>query len=483
MKKILTIALVALLATASVFADFTGSATLGLGYNFEDKSYGFSNDSEVKVTYELTTGAYPTEETPALEGNVIAGIKASFALSIKDYKTTAEGAPTWNLKPEISEAYVAGTDWKVSILGAQASQDFASSAIDKYAKDGALNATTVAVGVVAAPGFTAEYKGWKMSAGFANGKKDTTTVPAKYNYYVVLNGVGTPKLDMTEDEFDNWAKALGDTDVYTVVAKQLKDEATVSSENYLDYSATVATPDFAFGDVKVTLGAAVGDATAKTANLGFSGKVAYDTDDIKASVASDLVLAGIGDEVKADADVALKASYKSIALDAYYATKVATQSVITPNKKAANKTVENLLSVKLAADLKDFGAPVSVAVYGKDLINEKVLGASAKLTLENSLNASASFDYDLTAEDYAIAGSVGYTVDIFDLAAGATFKYTKASDAKQLYANASVETSKLIPGATLKLAYGPVSDANGNATSNLLKEKYGKVDASCTIAF
>ena len=482
MKKILTIALVVLLATASVFADFTGSATLGLGYNFEDKSYGFSNDSEVKVTYELTTGAYPTEETPALEGNVIAGIKASFALSIKDYKTTAEGAPTWNLKPEISEAYVAGTDWKVSILGAQASQDFASSAIDKYAKDGALNATTVAVGVVAAPGFTAEYKGWKMSTGFANGKKETTTAEAVYNYYVIKNGVADSFVK-TEAEFDNWAKGLNDTDVYTVVAKQLKTKATVSSENYLDYSATVATPDFAFGDVKVTLGAAVGDATAKTANLGFSGKVAYDTDDIKASVASDLVLAGIGDEVKADADVALKASYKSIALDAYYATKVATQSVITPNKKAANKTVENLLSVKLAADLKDFGAPVSVAVYGKDLINEKVLGASAKLTLENSLNASASFDYDLTAEDYAIAGSVGYTVDIFDLAAGATFKYTKASDAKQLYANASVETSKLIPGATLKLAYGPVSDANGNATSNLLKEKYGKVDASCTIAF
>lgn len=163
--------------------------------------------------------------------------------------------------------------------------------------------------------------------------------------------------------------------------------------------------------------------------------------------------------------------------------RFATQSVITPNKTAANKTVENLLSVKLAADLKDFGAPVSVAVYGKDLINEKVLGASAKLALENSLTASASFDYDLTAEDYAIAGSVGYTLDIFDLAAGATFNYTKANDAKQLYANASVETSELIPGATLKLAYGPVANADGIATSNLLNEKYGKVDATCKIAF
>lgn len=163
----------------------------------------------------------------------------------------------------------------------------------------------------------------------------------------------------TEKQFDAWVKGLGADDVYTVVAKQLKTKATVSSENYLDYSATVATPDFAFGDVKVTLGAAVGDATAKTANLGFSGKVAYDTEDIKASVASDLVLANFGDEVKADADVALKASYKSIALDAYYATKVATQPVITPNKKAANKTVENLLSVKLAADLKDFGVQLA----------------------------------------------------------------------------------------------------------------------------
>ena len=48
--------------------------------------------------------------------------------------------------------------------------------------------------------------------------------------------------------------------------------------------------------------------------------------------------------------------------------------------------------------------------------------------------------------------------------------------------HASIETTTLIPGATLKLAYGPVSKDNV-VTTNLLKEKYGKIDATCTIAF
>ena len=62
MKKILTIALVALLATASVFADFTGSAQLGLGYNFEERSFGFSNTTATKLEYEITSGV---AEVPA----------------------------------------------------------------------------------------------------------------------------------------------------------------------------------------------------------------------------------------------------------------------------------------------------------------------------------------------------------------------------------------------------------------------------------
>ena len=55
MKKILSIALVALLAASTVFAGFTGKASVALGYNFQDASYGMSNSTETKVTVEATT--------------------------------------------------------------------------------------------------------------------------------------------------------------------------------------------------------------------------------------------------------------------------------------------------------------------------------------------------------------------------------------------------------------------------------------------
>ena len=47
MKKILSIALVALLAVSSVFAaDFSGSAKIGFGYDFESKDWGFDNPAK-----------------------------------------------------------------------------------------------------------------------------------------------------------------------------------------------------------------------------------------------------------------------------------------------------------------------------------------------------------------------------------------------------------------------------------------------------
>ena len=52
----------------------------------------------------------------------------------------------------------------------------------------------------------------------------------------------------------------------------------------------------------------------------------------------------------------------------------------------------------------------------------------------------------------------------------------------QLYANASIESTAIIPDALLKLAYGPNSTA-GAVTTNLLNGNYGSVDASCKITF
>ncbi len=478
MKKILSIALVALLAASTVFAGFTGKAAVGLGYNLETKAYGFSNSTESTVTFELSS-----EETGAeAEGSVFAGIKGSFTIAIDDYDANEEGTPDWVVSPSIDEAYVKGEGWSVSILGAQEGQDFATSALDKYSKDKALKSSTVKVDAAAAPGVTATYKDWTVSAGFASAKTTPDNVSeAKYKFYYIAfdeDGNGTElfsTIPMTEEEIEE----LVDGRDYEVIYKYQAVAAVPSvEEDYVDYSFTVATPEFAFGDVKATFGAAVADAGKDAANLGLSAKVAYANDQLSASVASDVVLAGIGnDKVGFDADVAAKFAFAPVTVDAYYATKVLAQPVLEPNKKAANAKVENLLSAKVSADLSSFDVPVTVAVYGRDILGKQVLGVSANASVD-ALTVGASFDYGVKAEAYLVGASASYKFDAFTVAAGINYR----SADEQLYANASIETTSLIPGATLKLAYGPTSK-DGKVTSNLLKEKYGQIDATCTIAF
>ena len=467
MKKILSIALVALLAASTVFAGFTGKASVGLGYNFQDESYGMSNATETKVTFEATTETAGAEG----EGSVFAGIKASFTMKQDDVK--AKGKASWSVEPKIEEAYVKGEDWSVSILGAQDSQDFAASAIDKT-YDAAANAfkgSTVAVGVVAAPGITAEYKGWTVSGGFVKGSYVSTKAEDKYYFY------GYEKNDAgNATEKPHWEGPLAKAPAKFVVLDKVKASTSTAAvkKDVVNYSLTVATPDMVFGDVTVGFGAAVGN-DKEAANLGLSAKAEYANDQLSASVASDVVIAGIGnDEVAFDADVAAKFSFAPVTVDAYYATKASTANKLFAPK--SNATAENLLSVKVAADLSSFEVPVKVSAYAKDIVNAQVLGVSANATVD-ALEVGASFDYGIKEEAYLLGATVSYKFDAFTVAAGINYNSTE-----QLYANASVETASIIPGATLKLAYGPVSE-KGKVTTNLLDEKYGKIDATCTIAF
>ena len=261
-----------------------------------------------------------------------------------------------------------------------------------------------------------------------------------------------------------------------VVLDQVKTASGSAAvkKDVVNYSLTVATPDMVFGDVTVGFGAAVGN-DKEAANLGLSAKAGYANDQLSASVASDLVIAGIGnDEVAFDADVAAKFSFAPVTVDAYYATKASTANKLLDPK--SNAAAENLLSVKVAADLSSFDVPVKVSAYAKDIVNAQVLGVSASATVD-ALEVGASFDYGIEEEAYLLGATVSYKFDAFTVAAGINYNSTE-----QLYANASVETASIIPGATLKLAYGPVSK-DGKVTTNLLDEKYGKIDATCTIAF
>ena len=469
MKKILSIALVALLAASTVFAGFTGKASVGLGYNFQDESYGMSNATETKVTFEATTETAGAEG----EGSVFAGIKASFTMKQDDVK--AKGKASWSVEPKIEAAYVKGEDWSVSILGAQNSQDFAASAIDKTydAAADAFGGSTVAVEVAKAPGITAEYKGWTVSGGFVKG--DYVATEAGKDSYYFYGYYKDEKGNATTVPGWNPVAATDAPENFVVLDKvKTASGSAAVKKDVVNYSLTVATPDMVFGDVTVGFGAAVGN-DKEAANLGLSAKAAYANDQLSASVASDVVIAGIGnDEVAFDADVAAKFSFAPVTVDAYYATKASTANKLFAPK--SNAAAENLLSVKVAADLSSFEVPVKVSAYAKDIVNAQVLGVSASATVD-ALEVGASFDYGIEEEAYLLGATVSYKFDAFTVAAGINYNSTE-----QLYANASVETASIIPGATLKLAYGPVSK-DGKVTTNLLDEKYGKIDATCTIAF
>ena len=434
-KKILYIPLVALFAASTVFAGISGEASVGLGYNLEDKSYGFSNSTESKVTFELAS----EEKAAEAEGSVIAGIKGSFAIAIDDYKANEKGEPTWVISPAVDEAYVKGADWSVSILGAQEGQDFALSFLDKFSEDKALKATTVKVSADAAPGLTATYKGWTVSGGFVTAETEPDNVAeARYDYKYVMHAENGnilyeapgdyyfEKENTIEKVFSKFVKDMKDQKITVEVLQKVQRWGAVpgTSEAYLDYSLTVATPDFVFGDAKVAFGAAVADAEKNgVANVGLSAKASYANDQLSASVASDVVLAGVGDKIAFDADVAAKFSFAPVTVDAYYATNAKTQAKLEPNKKTDNDPVKNLISAKVAADLSAFEIPVTVAVTGRDIL-DMVIGASASASVD-ALTVGATFDYAVKAKAYLVGAKASYPFEAFTVSVGVNYRSEK----------------------------------------------------------
>ena len=56
-------------------------------------------------------------------------------------------------------------------------------------------------------------------------------------------------------------------------------------------------------------------------------------------------------------------------------------------------------------------------------------------------------------------------------------------NANVLTFDAAVESEVLVPGATLKLAYGKTADKQNLLSGQTLAQDLGKVEASCTIKF
>ena len=376
MKKILSIALVALLAVSSAFAGFSGSATIKLGANFETGAWGFANSTELgKLDFTWQSG----EGAAAGEGAIYAGIKGSFTIKSSNAKADSwDDAVELSLKGSISEAYVTDGNWKVSILGATGPSDFAKS----YYKVSNKNVTFAPV-ADKAPGFTVEYAGYKASLGLAG---NTAT------------------------------KAI-------------------------DWSASLATPEYALAE-GLTANFAV--AAADNTDIAASAKVAYDAD-VDASLAADF---GYRTAAKAfDFDVAAKVAVAPVTVDAYYWYG------------------SKILAAQVAATVD----ALTVTVGDKDILGANPITASVKYVVSDALTVEANGGFTVADKSWSAGAGATYKADAFTAKASAEY-----ASAKTLKVAASVESATVIPGATLKLAY---------AADDVLNEKYGAVDATCTIKF
>ena len=433
MKKTIAILLVAVLAAGSVFAGFSGSASVKAGYNLQTKEYGFFGNG-TNVKFDLSLGKEDAEKVA--EGEVYASIKASLEAKIANNPYTGDSSVKPNTvvdtftadSPEIvriiakvKEAKIFGSNWYVSILGVPSGPDFAKSAIETE--------TDKAKGSLDDWGFTRD-EDTKKPVSYAVTFDKTHGVEAGYADYVV--GVGFNSKEGTGTAF----------------------------------AAYVKTPEYEFDAVKAQF-AAVASKKAATGikNVGASAKASYTTDVVSVSLATDLG-AKIANETKFDADVAANFKYDFVTVDAYFST------------------VGKLLSAKAVTDLNSFEVPVKLTLTGKDLINKQDLKAEAEFVAVEGLTVKANAGYVIADKKVSVGGGVEYKADAYKATANAGFATVVGTEnSNVLTFDAAVESEVLVPGATLKLAYGKATDKQNLLSGQTPAQDLGKVEASCTIKF
>lgn len=418
MKKVSTLLLTGILGTSMMFAGFSGTATLDYSVaDLDAKTFGMSNVEEWEAEVELFSSTVES----AGEGDMYAEVAATLTLttSALDQDTTEEDT-------------LPGDD----------------------------TVTLDDVRVIADPSF--DYArvvgdGWKVSILGPNGPVDyaADTIALDeddnaYNYSVAgntaagvavcLDDLGTVSLGLDDGDYT----ALENTDVYAAVE--------------------LAEVELAEG-----MTAQVGASFMYDNDVEFAGsaKVSYAADDMSVCVAADAgkdAANGLGLDVKASVDVA------PVALDVYYATEN-TNDDDFDEATADIADVADMLNVKAVADLNDFDVPVSLTVKGLDLVNAQDLKASADVTVNEELALCVSGGYGLVSEAWDAGVSATYTVDAYTAEAAVGY-----NSAKDLSASASVESTTLVDGATLTLAW-----ADGDALQD--GSALGSVTASCAIAF
>ena len=536
MKKTIAILLVAILAVSSVFAGFSGKASIGFGGNLDNGNFGFI-DKSAKVNFDIDLATATAEQIA--DGDVYASIKATFGLKLlTGEKKYADGDPyadfngffalrgnedasvgPFNLAviADITEAKVAGENWYVSILGLSDAPNFAESAIDTYT----------------------------VEDGYDKYGMPREDFDKAYNY-----GVGfekAPGVEVGVFDYVFGVGLLGDYD----------DDKDAEITDKLDFSLYAKTPEYNLSGVILQAGAVYSyagdpDETKVKNQIGLSGKVGFENDTITASLATDIGFNLEADKFKdaVDMDLAANFGWNFITVDVYYATIAKSgetptphgiKNYGTPDATPATKydwdateasNTEDVLSLQAKFDLNAMDVPVAITASVKDVLNTVELGVKAEVTAIENLKITASAGYvvntvdaydkdlnDMAKDDDIFMGQWKFGADVeYDfgfakVAAGVSAKnlgfadafdkdgndYVLASDVTVdkdaeykdyinkvvLGASASVSTDQIIPGAELKLAWENADDLLKVYKYNDAAEKYnfGKITASCSISF
>ncbi len=519
MKKTIAILLVAVLAVSSVFAGFSGKATVGLGVNHETKAYGFTNGTGFDVNVDLTTA----ESEKVAEGDIYAGIKATMGVKVanKVAGDDKKGTSLWDsadkgtygvgLFLKVAEAYVAGDNWKVSITGTQGATSYAKSfTTHKEAVKDAFGNTTSDTKDVAddvtgdyglfnkTPGVTAEVYGYKVSLGFNGNKNPSATNEFKYTSDPFVDPVKTTKV---VGKYYNY-NVLVETPEYDLNGLSLQVAAGASRklDNYV--------PAEKWGEAaKVTFNGTSAYVLPKFYQLAVntSAKVGYSTDKLSVAVAADYDAIkygekntnGVSDKLFNYFDSSVKVVYAPVTVDVYYAYNGFMAEFVNAYRLDSKYNLwANTLHAQVTTDLAAFDLPVKVTVWGKDVLNTKDFGAKAEVTVD-AFKVSANGGYLIDAKNTKAAELVGkyyvgadaeYKNDLFTAKAGVGFNSFVGKDVKdaaQLTASASIESDVVVPGATLKLAYSAADNDQNILKGQTNNKDYnlGKLEATCTIKF
>ena len=467
MKKTIAILLVAILAVGSAFAAFSGSAQVGVGANFDSGEWGFIGN-ETKVTFDVDLATMNAEDVS--EGDVYASIKGSLGLRLvsdQDGIATANPFGNINMAPygkgsvfgvygKIDEAKIAGANWYVSLKGVADVNDFAKSSIDTWTAKNDLDDDW---------GFLkADYDKnatWKVGYAKAPG--------VEIGIYDFIVGIGFKAEAVKEPEVDLFAqKAL------TLYAKT--PEFEVIDGLTIQAGATYANVDAVYNKGKAVNA------------FGASAKVAYASDLLNATVATDM---GYDvDKEEFGADIAASASYSFVGLDFYYATAAANSGTDGKSEEVGDKViytdysdgakVEDLLSIQAKFDLTGFNVPVGLTLTGKDLVNKQDLSATVDLTF-GAFKVSPTVGYVIDTEEFKAGVAAEYACDYFTAKAETNITTGFEKDDLVWDITASIENTTLIPGATLKLAWTDADDLlkhDGKADN-----EFGKIMASIKLDF